>query len=332
MEESARRARTRDEAAEAARFAEQIKESADQMLADGADRGDVKLVARALQELADSFSMLIPYRHRPKVSIFGSARTQAEQPEFQHAVRFARAIIQQGFMVITGAGPGIMEAGHVGATVDHSIGLNILLPFESVANDVIAQDEKLIDLNYFFTRKLLFLKETDALALYPGGFGTLDEGFELLTMLQCGKAQMMPVVMIDVPGGDYWKRWYDFVKTALLEKGMISPQDLSLFRITDSVDEAVEEIVQFYRVYHSQRFVRGRLALRLHSALPDELLDRINVEFRDILSSGDFRQGKAHPHEANDPHVADKVRLHFHFDRKSHGRLRELIDLINREG
>lgn len=322
---------SRDDVKEVQRFIEHIKSTADKFARDQISRGDTKLAARALGELRYSFKILAKYRDKRKVTVFGSARTPPEHPHYQLAVDFGKAVADAGFMVITGAGPGIMEAGHVGAGADMSIGINILLPFEQDANEVIADDDKLINLNYFFTRKLLFLKETDALVLFPGGFGTLDEGFEALTLLQTGKAEMMPVVLIDVPGGEYWKHWENYVRHSVYEDGMISEQDFSLFKITDSVEEAIEEITGFYRVYHSLRYVRGELALRLKRELSNELVDRIQAEFSDILADGSFRTGPAHPDEANEPKLINLPRLYFPFDRKSLGRLRELIDFINRE-
>jgi uncharacterized protein (TIGR00730 family) len=225
-----------------------------------------------------------------------------------------------------------MEAGHVGAGRENSIGVNILLPFEQSANAVIAGDSKLLHLKYFFTRKLLFVKESDAVALFPGGFGTLDEGFEVLTLIQTGKSHLFPIVLVDEPGGDYWLHWQDFVQKVLLKRGLISPEDMSLFKLADSVEAAVEEVLRFYRVYHSMRYVRSELVLRLQHALPAALLERIRAEYSDILVAGTFEQTQALPAEANDPHLAALPRLRFRFDRKSLGRLRMLIDLINQEG
>jgi uncharacterized protein (TIGR00730 family) len=246
-------------------------------------------------------------------------------------VLFSRKIVEAGFMVITGAASGIMEAGHVGAGRENSIGVNILLPFEQEANAIIAGDVKLMHLKYFFTRKLLFVKESDAVALFPGGFGTQDEGFEVLTLVQTGKSHLIPIVLIDAPGGDYWKRWQSFIQEVLLERQMISPNDLALYKVTDSVEEAVAEVTGFYRVYHSMRYVKGDLVLRLHRPLPPPLLERIRAEFADILLAGTFEQTSALPAEANDAHLAALPRLCFRFDRRSLGRLRMLIDLINRE-
>jgi hypothetical protein len=235
-------------------------------------------------------------------------------------------------MVITGAASGIMEAGHVGAGRENSIGVNILLPFEQEANAIIAGDVKLMHLKYFFTRKLLFVKESDAIALFPGGFGTQDEGFEVLTLVQTGKSHLIPIVLIDEPGGDYWKRWQRYIEDVLLARQMISPNDLALYRVTDSVDEAVAEVSGFYRVYHSMRYVKGDLVLRLQRPLATPLLERIRQEFADIVVAGTFEQTAALPAEANDPHLAALPRLRFRFDRRSLGRLRILIDVINREG
>jgi uncharacterized protein (TIGR00730 family) len=311
---------------------QQIKETADKLLRDQANRGDIKLLNTALKELRYAFKVFAPYRHRRKVTVFGSARLPLEHPACRAAVEFGRRIAAAGFMVITGAASGIMEAGHVGAGRDDSIGVNILLPFEQTANAVIAGDVKLMHLKYFFTRKLLFVKESDAIALFPGGFGTQDEGFEVLTLVQTGKSHLFPIVLVDEPGGGYWRRWLDFVRDVLLERGLISPPDLALFRLTDSVEEAVDEVLTFYRVYHSMRYVKGDLVLRLQRPLGAATLDRIRTEFADIVKGGTFEMTTALPAEANDPHVAGLPRLRFRFDRRSLGRLRLLIDAINRDG
>jgi len=311
---------------------QQLKETADKLIRDQANRGDVKLLSTALKELRYAFKVFAPYRQRRKVTVFGSARLPSDHPAYAQAVEFSRRMAESRFMVITGAASGIMEAGHVGAGRENSIGVNILLPFEQDANAVIAGDAKLMHLKYFFTRKLLFVKESDAVALFPGGFGTLDEGFEVLTLIQTGKSHLFPVVMVDEPGGDYWKQWHHYIETVLLKRGMISPADLALYKVTDSVDEAVAEIVSYYRVYHSMRYVGGYLVLRLQHALAAPLMDKIHQEFGDILESGGFEQTSALPAEANDTHLAALPRLCFRFDRKNLGRLRMMIDTINREG
>jgi uncharacterized protein (TIGR00730 family) len=311
---------------------QQIKETADKLIRDQANRGDVKLLSTAVKELRYAFKVFGPFRNRRKATIFGSARLPLDHPACVQAVEFGRRLSEAGFMVITGAANGIMEAGHIGAGRENSIGVNILLPFEQEANSIIAGDVKLMHLKYFFTRKLLFVKESDAIALFPGGFGTQDEGFEALTLVQTGKSHLFPIVMVDEPGGDYWKRWQDFVEGVLLARRLISPADMALFKVTDSVDEAVAEVLNFYRVYHSMRYVGGNLVLRLQHALSDTLLERLRREFADLLQGGTFEQTAALPAEANDPHLAALPRLKFRFDRHNLGRLRMMIDLINREG
>jgi uncharacterized protein (TIGR00730 family) len=311
---------------------QQIRETADKLMRDGASRGDVKLLNTALKELRYSFKVFSRYRNIPKVTIFGSARLPPSDPAYKAAEEFGRRLAAAGYMIITGAASGIMEAGHVGAGRDKSIGVNILLPFEQEANTIIRGDPKLMHLKYFFTRKLLFVKESDGVALFPGGFGTQDEGFEVLTLVQTGKSQLFPIVMVDAPGGDYWQHWERFIVDVLLPRGLISPADLALFKVTNSLDEATAEILDFYRVYHSMRYVGGDLVLRLRRRLPEALLKQIRTEFADIVSSGTFDQTEASPAEANDSAAAGMPRLRFHFDRKNLGRLRMLVNLINREG
>jgi len=310
-------------------LAQQIRETADKLIRDAATRGDVKLLSTALKELRYSFKVFAAYRSLRKVTVFGSARMPASNPNYAQAVEFSRRMAEADWMVITGAASGIMEAGHVGAGREKSIGVNILLPFEQEANPIIRGDLKLMHLKYFFTRKLLFVKESDAVALFPGGFGTQDECFEVLTLVQTGKSQMFPIVMVDEPGGDYWARWRDYIADELLTRELISPADMSLFKVTDSVDEAVAEVLQFYRVYHSMRYVHGDLLLRLQHRLSDDMMERIRDEFADILVAGTFEQTEALPEEANDTHVLHLPRLRFRFDRRSLGRLRQLIDAIN---
>jgi uncharacterized protein (TIGR00730 family) len=310
-------------------FVQQIKETADKLIRDRASRGDAKLLNTALKEMRYGFKLFSAYRGRPKITIFGSARLPLDHPACKQAIDFGRRMAEEGYMVITGAAQGIMEAGHVGAGRDDSIGINILLPFESEANTIIADDPKLINLKYFFTRKLLFIKESDAIALFPGGFGTLDEGFEALTLVQTGKSHLFPIILVDEPGGDYWHRWLQFVKEVLHDRGLISPADMALFKLTDSVDEAVREVVTFYKVYHSMRFVGKDLVLRLKKPLAAPLLDRINAEYKDLLKSGSFELTPALEAEANETHIATLPRLVFHFDRHNLGGLRMLIDLIN---
>jgi uncharacterized protein (TIGR00730 family) len=308
----------------------QIKESADKLAADKPSRGDLKILSRTMRELRYAFKVFSPYRSRRKVTVFGSARTRPDKPTYEQAVKFGRAMAECGWLVVTGAASGIMEAGHVGAGRENSMGLNIMLPFEQSSNAIIAGDPKLVHMKYFFTRKLMFVKECDAVVLFPGGFGTLDEGLEVLTLLQTGKRDMVPVVFVDEPGGKFWQPLVEFFRSTLLGDGMISPEDLSLFKITDSVDVAKEEVLQFFRVYHSMRYVKNRLVLRLNKEISPELLDDINGEFRDILVEGQFTAGGPLKEERDEPGLVALPRLIFQFNRRSLGRLRQLIDCVNR--
>lgn len=308
----------------------QLHETADKLQSDRATRGDVKLLNTALKELRYCFKVFTPLRDRHKVTVFGSARTPVSHPAYQAAVEFGRAMAEAGYLVITGAAAGIMEAGHVGAGPDASIGVNIMLPFEQTANAVISATQRLMTLRYFFTRKLLFIKETDAVALFAGGFGTQDEGFEALTLLQTGKCQLFPVVMIDEPGGNYWKLWEQYIRAALLDRGWISPADMSLFKVVEGVEAGVAEILNFYSVYHSMRYVNGELVLRLRKTITETKLETIRTDFADILVSGSFELTTALRQEANEPKLAELPRLRFHFDRRQLGRLRQMVDLINR--
>ncbi len=313
-----------------AELIDQIKESADKLAGDRTSRGDLKLLSRTLRELRYAFKVFSPYRSQRKVTVFGSARTRPDEPAFEQAVEFGRAMAGEKWLVVTGAASGIMEAGHLGAGRENSMGLNIMLPFEQYANPVIAGDAKLVHMKYFFTRKLMFVKECDAVCLLPGGFGTLDEGLEVLTLLQTGKRDMVPVVLLDAPGGSFWQEFHQFVVQRLLGNRLISPEDLSLYKLTDRVDVAVAEILQFFRVYHSMRYVKNKLVLRLKQPLSIDLMEAINAKFADILSGGDFSQGTALPEERDEVDLASYVRLIFRFNRRSLGRLRQLIDAINR--
>jgi uncharacterized protein (TIGR00730 family) len=309
----------------------EMHRTVDRLAEDGADRGDIKILARTLRELRHSFRVLADHRGVRKVTVFGSARCLPGSPSYRQAEAFGREMAGKGWMVVTGGGAGIMEAAHVGAGRDLAMGINILLPFEQGANRIISDDAKLIHVKYFFTRKLLFVKESDGVALFPGGFGTMDEAFEVLTLLQTGKSGMFPIVLLDDPGGDYWRLWREFVEGHLLRRGLISSEDLSLFCVTDSVAEAAEEIFRFYRVFHSMRYVGKELVLRLKRSPPPDLLSRFEAGFSDILSAGTFRLGSSLPDEANEPQLADLPRLVFRFNWRNFGRLRMLIDLLNRE-
>lgn len=309
----------------------EIKQNADKMARDNAALGDVKILARALKELRYAFKIFTPYRQHRKVTVFGSARTKPDHPSYLQSIEFGRRMAALGWMVVTGAGGGIMEGAHVGAGRDMAMGVNIMLPFEQAANPIIAKDHKLINLKYFFTRKLLFVKEVSAIALFPGGFGTQDECFETLTLVQTGKHELMPIVCVDEPNNDYWQKWRRYLHDELLAEGWISPEDLSLFKVTNSVDAAIEEILHFFRAYHSMRFVRGQLILRLNLPVSDDLLTRLNDEFSDLLESGRIERAAAHRLESDEPDALELPRLTLNFDRKKVGRLRQMVDVINNE-
>ena len=309
----------------------QMKQTVDKLARDRATRGDLKILSRALRELRYAFKVFTPYRRHHKVTVFGSARTPADDPAYLQSVEFGRLMADAGWMVVTGAGGGVMEAAHVGAGREMSMGVNIMLPFEQAANPVISDDEKLVNLKYFFTRKLLFVKEVHSVVLCPGGFGTQDEGFETLTLIQTGKRDLMPVVLLDAPQGNYWTDWLEFIRKNLLDRGMISPEDLALFRVTDCPQVAVDEILRFYRVFDSMRYVRDRLILRLRADASQQFVDRLNDEFAGIVAKGRIEKTTAHAHEVDETEVADLPRLALEFDRKSIGRLRQMIDCINDE-
>jgi uncharacterized protein (TIGR00730 family) len=294
---------------------------------DGAGRGELKLLSKALAELRYALRVFAPYREIRKISIFGSSRTPEDDPNYQAAVEFARQISDSNWMIITGAGDGIMKAGHHGAGRAASFGVAIRLPLEQKTNTVIAADDKLVNFRYFFTRKLVFIKEASAVALFPGGFGTQDEGFEALTLIQTGKAPVVPVVLVERPGGTYWQHWRKYVESELLRTGMICPEDMDLFTITDDVSLATRVVRDFYRVYHSMRYVSSDLVLRLEHPLSAGTVQRLNDEYRDILARGVFEQSGVLP--AEDGELAEKPRLKFAFNRKSFARLRRLIDVIN---
>ena len=292
-------------------------------------RGDLKLVNAAIKELRYSFRVYNRYRDVRKVTLFGSARTPVDHGAYIAANDFARDMVERGWMVMTGAGPGIMHAGLEGAGADNSFGVNIVLPFEQSANPVIHGDPKLINFRYFFTRKLTFVKESQGFAVFPGGFGTMDEIFELLTLMQTGKSYLVPVVLVDEPGGDYWHRWARFIDDELLRDNYISASDLSLVHIATDVDDAVETLSRFYRTYHSMRWVGSRLILRLQRELSDDELATLNSEFSDIVESGEIARTHVTPSEQEDDDHVDLPRIALRFDRSSHARLRQMIDRIN---
>ena len=295
---------------------------------DRSDRGEMKLVYASLKEFAYAFKVFKQYRGVRKVSIFGSSRSHPEDPNYQCARLFAKEIAERGWMVITGAGPGIMEAGHEGAGAERSFGANIRLPMDVEPNVIIEGDPKLINFKYFFTRKVQFVKESDAFALFPGGYGTLDEAFELLTLIQTGKSDIHPIVMVEAEGTGYWSAWEQMVDT-LLREGMISEPDFNLYKVTTDIDEAVEELIRFYRVYHSQRFVDNLLVLRLSRDVPESLLDDLTTEFSDIIRTGRNESiPPTHAEMDTEDHL-DLARIAFDFDRHGFGCLLALIDRLN---
>jgi len=291
--------------------------------------GDLKIIRTVLQEMAAGFRMFAPYVDRHKITVFGSARTRPDHPDYLYAVEFGKRMAEAGFMVISGGGPGIMQACLEGARRENSFGVGISLPFEQSVNAVIDGDIKVALFKYFFTRKLFFLKEAEAVALFPGGFGTQDEGFETLTLVQTGKAQPMPIVCVESPGGTYWRTWQRYVETDLLRQGLISEQDLALYKVTNDLDEAVHEVTNFYRVYNSSRWVSDLLVMRLNRKLPQAVIRELDSEFAGILTAGGFEQRGPFAVERDDPHLWHLPRLAFHFDRHQFGRLRQLIDRIN---
>jgi hypothetical protein len=290
---------------------------------------DLKLMTRSLKEMRYAAKVFASYRDRRKVCVFGSARTKTTSPDFALAEEFGRQMVAHEYMVITGGGDGIMGAAQRGAGRENSFGLNIRLPFEQRANETIHGDPKLINFNYFFTRKLNFVKEAHALALFPGGFGTMDEGFEVLTLMQTGKARIIPVVMVETADGTYWETWLRFTKEQLLGFGLVSPEDFHLFKIVHSADEAVREIVQFYKNYDSARWVGDQLVVRMYRPLAASAVAQINRDFSDIIRAGQIVQGPALRQEKNEPAIWDLPRLILTPHRQSFARFRQLIDAIN---
>ncbi|MBI2093377.1 MAG: LOG family protein [Candidatus Omnitrophica bacterium] len=299
---------------------------------DAATTGDLKILNAALKELRYAFRVFRPYRSIRKVALFGSARVSRGYPGYQMAKAFGHRMAQADWMVITGAASGIMKAGHEGAGCSASFGLNIRLPFEQEANPIIAKDQKLVNCKYFFTRKLLFIKESHATALFPGGFGTLDEGFESMTLVQTGKSDPRPIVLVDLPDGTFWKPLLSFIDQRLAKGGMISRSDCSIYKVARSAEEAARHILHFYSTYHSLRYVERQLVLRLTHPLAVEAPAKLTREFRDIIETGTIRQTTALPEEADEPSLKDLPRLIFAFNRKQFGRLIEMIHRINELG
>ncbi len=297
------------------------------MAREGTSVGDLKIAGAALAEMAEAFRVFRPYRSVRKLTMFGSARTRPDDPVYILARNLASRLAEADWMVVTGAGPGIMAAGLEGAGREHAFGVNIRLPHEGDANPFIAQDPKLVEMRYFFTRKLMLIKESHAYAILPGGFGTQDESFELLTLLQTGKAEPAPVVMVETPGGTYWHGWLRFLEQEAIASGWISPEDRALFKVTNTMEEASEEVLGFYRNYHSCRWVGDLLVLRMQVQPSKAELADLNRRFSDIVLRGSIRTTGPFPPERDDH--PELPRLAFRFDRFHFARLRLLIDAVN---
>ena len=299
---------------------------------DELDTLDLKVISRALTEFRHAARAFKPYRHIRKVSMFGSARVTPDSAIYQSAAEFGQLAAQEGFMVITGGADGIMRAGIEGAGAQNSFGVNIALPFEKDINRIIQNDPKSINFKYFFTRKIFFVMEADAIALFPGGFGTHDEGFEVLTLLQTGKAPLMPVVLIEPAGENYWESWDLFIRSQLLTRHLISKEDLSFYYIANSPEKARNYIKFYYSTYHSMRQVRDTLVIRLEKELARYQIKKLNCDFADIIQSGEIQKTPPLAGEASEPDLLEKPRISFVYNRKKAGRLNEMILAINRLG
>lgn len=293
---------------------------------------DLKVMTRAMAEFRHAACVFRPYRHVRKVSMFGSARVPRRSPYYQLAVKLGRLLAESGFMVITGAAEGIMRAGIEGAGAENSFGVNILLPFEQGSNRIIRNDPKVMRFKYFFTRKIFFVMEADAIALFPGGFGTHDEGFEVLTLLQTGKTPPMPVVLMEQPGERYWETWDEFVRKQMLDRHFISPEDLSLYRIMHSPEEAAVWVRSYYTTFHSIRQVGDTLVIRLEKQLSDSNIAKLSRDFTDLIKAGDIASIGPLPGEEDEPGLLSKPRIAFTYNKKSAGRLNQMILEINRMG
>jgi uncharacterized protein (TIGR00730 family) len=291
---------------------------------------DLKQMSAALKELRYTAKAFSPYRHIRKVSVFGSARLQPETDLYAMARRFGEQMVAAGYMVITGGGPGVMQAVNEGAGPENSFGVNIKLPFEQKPNPILDGNPRHITYKYFFTRKVAFLKEADAVVLFPGGFGTLDEAMETLTLVQTGKRNPMPVIFLDVPGGNYWARWERFIREEIQAPGFADPIDNRLFDMIDNVDQAVERIVHFYRCYHSIRYVRDHLIIRLRHQLNTDQVHSLNADYRQcLLPGGSITSSQALPEERDEPDLLNLPRLCLDFNKKDFAQLKALIEAIN---
>jgi uncharacterized protein (TIGR00730 family) len=290
---------------------------------------DLKIASASVTEMRDAFDMFEPFREVPKVTIFGSARTRKDDPLYEQTRRVAHQLAEAGWMIITGAGPGIMEAGMEGAGRERSIGVSIRLPFESGANSIIAGDAKHVSMKYFFTRKLMLVKESAAFVCMPGGFGTLDETFELLTLTQTGKGLPVPIVFLDTPGDPYWEAVDAFVSDHLVARGLVNSVDRSLYRITDSADGAVAEIQRFYANYHSIRIIGDDLVVRMRQGPTEAQLAGLNERFAHLAIDGTIKRVEPYGVERRQHDHVELARIAFVFDRHGYAELRGLIDEIN---
>jgi uncharacterized protein (TIGR00730 family) len=312
-----------------ARFIEEMINTSLGFGRDKATIAEVKLMSRALREMRMAARVFAKFSRVRKVAVFGSARTKPAQEEFKQAVAFGQKIVEQGYMVITGGGDGIMGAAQKGAGAEKSFGLNIRLPFEQSANETINGDPKLINFNYFFTRKLNFAKETHAFALFPGGFGTHDEGFEILTLMQTGKMPIVPVVMVDRQNGHYWETWRRFCTNDLLHNGLVSESDFNLIHLTYDVDDAVKHITDFYRNFHSYRWVREKMVIRIHKPLAPESIEALNERFDSVLAADRIEQTGALEEESEDHHLHHMPRIVLVPHKRDFGKIRLLLNAIN---
>lgn len=293
------------------------------------DRWDAKIMLQTLREMEGAFAMLAQFKRRRKVTVFGSARTPQDHPLYALARDLGHTLAQSELMVITGAGDGIMAAAHEGAGYENSLGFNITLPFEQHANKTVHGTSHVLPFHFFFLRKLFFVKEADGLVLCPGGFGTLDEALEVMTLIQTGKSPLVPVVLLDVPEGRYWLDALAFMQTQLRDNGYISASDLKLIRIATTPQQAAEEITGFYRNFHSSRWLKDTFVIRMNHALNEQAIAELKHEFADLCNSHGFTQQPYSSSEADEPEFSDMIRLAFHFNGRDHGRLRELVDFIN---
>jgi uncharacterized protein (TIGR00730 family) len=311
------------------RVAEQLLGGAVGLLGDDPDPLDLKIAAAVVSEMREAFSVFAPYRDVPKVTVFGSARTAPDDPVYAQADRVAADLASRGWMVVTGAGPGIMQAAMEGAGRDHSMGVAIRLPFEQGANPVIAGDDKYVTMRYFFTRKLMLVKESRAFVSLPGGFGTLDETFELLTLTQTGKGLPVPIVLLDTPGDPFWEQIDEWIQSSLVERGLVGAADRSLYLVTSSAEEASAEITRFYANYHSIRYVGDNLVLRLNHVPTDAQLADLNARFAHLVARGRIERAGPFDIERRHGDHVDLPRLRFAFRRHRSGDLRALIDAVN---